>query len=171
MSLRYLGPWDPWTLGPLDLGTPGTWDSWTSSLLQHLLILLLTSSYFLLLSSFGRVWLLGGRGGVVTLEMRLTFILILNVVVEPWDLLLPSTFSSSSLLPPPPYSSHLLHPPPKPPPNSSYLLPKALRWLISSYMKRFQCYSAQKSFMGGGGGGGDIAIIASSSRSRSLIRD
>ena len=27
-----------------DLGTPGPWDSWTSSLLQHLLILLLTSS-------------------------------------------------------------------------------------------------------------------------------
>ena len=35
-------------------------------------------------------------------------------------------------------------------------------------MKRFQCYTAQKS---GGGGGGDIAIIATSSRSRSLIRD
>ena len=38
-------------------------------------------------------------------------------------------------------------------------------------MKRFQCYSAQKSFMvggGGSGGGGGIAIIASSSRSRSL---
>jgi len=37
-------------------------------------------------------------------------------------------------------------------------------------MKRFQCYSAQKSLVVGGGGG-DIAIIASSSRSRSLIRD
>ena len=36
-------------------------------------------------------------------------------------------------------------------------------------MKRFQCHSAQKSFLGGGGG--DIAIIATSSRSRSLIRD
>ena len=66
------------------------------------------------------------------------------------DLLLPSTFSSSNLLPPPSYSSKLLHPPPKPPPNSSYLLLKGLRWLISSYMKRFQCYSAQKSFMVGG---------------------
>ena len=32
-------------------------------------------------------------------------------------------------------------------------------------MKRFQCYSTQKSFMGGGGGGG-IAITATSSRSR-----
>ena len=84
-----------------------------------------------------------------------------------WDLLLPSTFSSSNLLPPPSYSSQLLLPPPKPPPNSSYLLLKGLRWLISSYMKRFQCYSAQKSFMVGGGGGGDIAIIATSSRSRS----
>ena len=35
-------------------------------------------------------------------------------------------------------------------------------------MKRFQCYSAKKSLVGGGGG---IAIIATSSRSRSLIRD
>ena len=43
--------------------------------------------------------------------------------------------------------------------------------LISSYMKRFQCYSAQKSFLVGGGGCGGIAIIATSSRSRSLIRD
>ena len=33
-------------------------------------------------------------------------------------------------------------------------------------MKRFQCYSAQKSLLGGGGN----AIIASSSRSRSLSR-
>ena len=71
--------------------------------------------------------------------------------MEPWDLLLPSTFSSSNLLPPPSYSSQLLHPPPKPPPNSSYHLLKGLRWLTSSYMKVFQCYSAQKSFMGGGG--------------------
>ena len=105
-----------------------------------------------------------GGGWVVTFEIRdgpLTFILI------PWDLLLPSTFSSSNLLPPPSYSSHLLHPPPKPPPNSSYLLKKGLRWLISSYKKRLLCYSAQKSFMGGG----DIAIIATSPRSRSLIRD
>ena len=30
-TLRYLGPWDPWTLGPLDLGTLGYSDSWTSS--------------------------------------------------------------------------------------------------------------------------------------------
>ena len=36
------------SLGPLDLGTLGPWDSWTSSLLQHLLILPLTSSYLLL---------------------------------------------------------------------------------------------------------------------------
>ena len=79
-------------------------------------------------------------------------------------------------------SSHLLLIPPSyftllpnlllTPPNSSYLLPKGLRWLISSYMKRFQCYSAQKSFLGGWVVVvGDIAIIATSSRSRSLIRD
>ena len=48
VSFRYLGPLDPWTLGPLDLETLGPWDSWTSSLLQHLLILPLTSSYLLL---------------------------------------------------------------------------------------------------------------------------
>ena len=48
VSLRYPGPWDPGTLGPLDLGTLGPWDSWTSFLLQHLLILPLTSSYLFL---------------------------------------------------------------------------------------------------------------------------
>ena len=36
---------------------------------------------------------------------------------------------------------------------------------LSSYMKRFQCYSTQKSFLVVVG---DIAIIATSSRSRSL---
>ena len=84
--------------------------------------------------------------------------------------------SSSILLPPPSYSSQLLHPPPKPPPNSSYILLKGPRWLISSYKKRFQCYSTQKSFLGGWRKRlytwrkrlCDIAIIASSSRSRSL---
>ena len=142
------GPWNPWTLGLLDLFPP------------HLLILPLISSYLLLslpptlLLWYGLVMGRWGEGGgwVVTLENEigdgpLTFILI------PWDLLLPSTFSSSNLLPPPSNSSQLLHPPPKPPPNSSYLLLKGLRWLISSYMKRFQCYSAQKSLVGGGGGG------------------
>ena len=74
-------------------------------------------------------------------------------------------------------SSHLLLIPPSyftllpnlllTPPNSSYLLPKDVRWLMSSYMKRFQCYSAQKRFLGGWVVV-DIAIIASSSRSRSL---
>ena len=37
-----------WSLGPLDLGTLGPWDSWTSALLQHLLIIPFTSSYLLL---------------------------------------------------------------------------------------------------------------------------
>ena len=163
MSLRYLGPWDPGTLGPLDLGTLGPWDSWTSSLLQHLLILPLTSSYLLLsLPPTLLLWYGLVRGGVSCdigeWDWRWTFDLYIDLKklwdgwVEPWDLLLPSTFSSSDLLPPPSYSSQLLLPPPKPPPNSSYLLLKGLRWLISSYMKRFQCYSAQKSFMGGGGG-------------------
>ena len=47
--------------------------------------------------------------------------------------------------------------------------PKVVRRLVSSYMKRFQCYSAQKSFMVVVVVGGDyIAIIATSSRSRSL---
>ena len=123
LVLGTLGPWDPWTLEPLDLGTLGPLPSANSG-------------------------------------NNLTFILI------PWDLLLPSAFSSSNLLPPPSHSSQLLLPPPKPPPNSSYPLLKGLRWLISSYMKRFQCYSAQKSFMVVVGG--DIAIIATSSRSRSL---
>ena len=151
MTLRYLGPWDLLTLG--------IWDSFTSSLFLYLLILPLTSSYlFLLLSSFGMVWLRGGVScDIGEWDWRWTFDLYIDLKkllggwVEPWDLLLPSTFSSSNLLPPPSYSSQLLHPPPKPPPNSSYLLLKGLRWLISSYMKRFQCYSAQKSLLGGGG--------------------
>ena len=67
VSLIYLGPWDPGTLGPLDLGTLGPWDSWTSSLLQRLLILPLTSSYLLLslpptlLLWYGLVGILGGQ--------------------------------------------------------------------------------------------------------------
>ena len=48
VSLRYLGPWDFGTLGPLDLGMLGPWDSWTSFLLQHFLILPHTSFYLLL---------------------------------------------------------------------------------------------------------------------------
>ena len=76
--------------------------------------------------------------------------------LEPFDLLFPYTCSSSNLLPPPSFSSQLLHPPAKPPPNSSYLLPKGLRWLMSSYMKRFQCDSAKKSFMVVVVVGGDI---------------
>ena len=39
-------------------------------------------------------------------------------------------------------------------------------WLLRSHVKIFQCYFTQKSFMVG-----DIAIIATSSRSRSLIWD
>ena len=155
LVLGTLGPWDPWTLEPLDLGTLGPLPSSNTS--SYFPLHPLTSSYlFLLISSLSTVWLWEG-GWVVTFEIRdgpLTFILI------PWDLLLPSTFSSSNLLPPPSYSSQLLHPPPKPPPNSSYLLLKGLRWLISSYMKRFQCYSVQKSFMVVVVGGG-IAILSS----------
>ena len=139
VTLRYLGP--------LDLGTPGPWDYWTMGLLDlfplqtppytssYILLPPPLSSYFFLpLSSFGMVW--GGESW----HWRL----------RSWDLLLPSTFSSSNFLPHPSYSSQLLHPPPKPPPNSSYLVLKGLRQLISSYKKRFQCYSAQKSFLGGG---------------------
>ena len=53
-----------WVWDILVLGTLGPCDSWTSSLLQHILIFPLhplTSSYpFLLLSFFGMVWLGGG---------------------------------------------------------------------------------------------------------------
>ena len=48
-----------WSLGPLDLGSSGPWDSWTFSLLQHLLILPHTSYYLLL--SLPLVWF--GYGG------------------------------------------------------------------------------------------------------------
>ena len=47
-SSYFMWVWDIWSLGPLDLRTLGPSDSWTSSLLQHLLILPLTSSYLLL---------------------------------------------------------------------------------------------------------------------------
>ena len=64
-----------WTLGPLDLGTLGPWDSWTSFLRQHLLILPLRSSYLLLslpptlLLWYGLVW--GGGHLVLTLEIEI----------------------------------------------------------------------------------------------------
>ena len=90
-----------------------------------------------------------------------------------------------------------LFPPPPPPHTYSYLLqthlsssscllltPPTSSWYIlawfgmvwSSYVRRFQCYSNQKSFLGGWHKRlytwhkrlCDIAIIASSSRSRSL---
>ena len=151
LVLWTLGPWDPWTLEPLDLGTLGPLPSSNTS--SYFPLHPLTSSY-----SPPLVWG-GGGGGVVTLENSIDLSIDLKKLLggwlEPWDLLLPSTLSSSNLLPPPSYSTQLLQPPPKPPPkpppNSSYLLPKGIRWLISSYMKRFQYYSAQKSFMVGGG--------------------
>ena len=126
-----------WSFGSWDLGTPGPWNPWTLGFLylfphpflsssntsSYFPLHPLTSSYlFLLLSSFGMLWL-----------WRWTFDLYIDLKklwvgwVEPWDLLLPSTFSSSNLLPPPSYSSQLPHTPPNPPPNSSYLLPKGLR--------------------------------------------
>ena len=131
MDLLWIWLWDIlvlWTLEPLDLQTQGM-----SIFLP--LPSSTTSSYFFLPPSswFGLVW---GGGCQMTSEFICEEILILF-------------HSSSNLLPPPSYSSQLLHPPPKPLPNSSYLLPKCLRWLMSSYMKRFQWYSAQKSFMGG----------------------
>ena len=155
LGLRTLGPLDPWTLEPLDLGNLGPLPSANTS--SYFPLDPLTSSYlFLLLSSFGMVWLGGGgRFDIGEWDWRWTFDLFIDLKklwdgwVESWDFLLPYTFSSSDLLPPTSYSSLLLLPPPKPPPNSSYLLLKGLRWLISSYMKRFQCYSAQKSFLGG----------------------
>ena len=117
MSLRYLrpldpgtmGPWDAATLGPLDLWTQGPWDSWTF-----------------------------------------------------WPF--PFTTSSYFLLPPPTSYSYIL----LPPSTLSYLLLSYIlwlwfglvwfglvgygrggdvRWLVSSYVKRFQCYSTQKSFV------------------------
>ena len=170
VSLRYLGPWHPGTLEPLDLGTLGPLPSSNTS--SYFPLHPLTSSYlFLLLSSFGIVWLWGGGGWVVTLEDEigdwlLTFTLILkSCCVGGWisgtsSILLHSLTLTSShiLLIPPTYSILLpnLHPPPKSPPNSSYLLPKSPRWLISSYKKRFQCYSAPKSFLGGWVSGGDM---------------
>ena len=130
-------PWDPGTLEPLDLWTIGPWDSWTSSLL-----LLLIASCYLLLSLLPTllllyIWVMGGVScDIGEWDWRWTC-----------DIYIDLKKSSSNHLPPPSYSSQLLHPPP----NSSYLLPMGLRWLISSYMKRFQCYSAQKSFTVGDG--------------------
>ena len=141
MVLGTLGPWDLWTLGP--------WDSWTSSLHQHLLILPLRSSYLLLsLPPTLLLWygLVRGGGELWHWRMRLE---MESFGMGEWN---PGT-SSFHLhsLPPPSYSSQLLLPPPKPLPNSSYFLPKGVWWVRSSYMKIFQCYSAQKSFLGSGG--------------------
>ena len=168
------------TLGPLDLGTLGPWDSWTSSLLQHLLILPLTSSY--LLQSLPPTLLLwnglvmGGGLWVVTLEDEigdgpLTFILILKSCwVGRWNpgtssfLLysLPLT-SSHHLLIPPSYSTLL--------PNLPITPPTSSRRISDDYWvhtwRDFNLIVLRKVFWWVG----DIAIIASSSRSRSLIRD
>ena len=58
VSLRYPGPWAPWTLGPLDLGPLPSANTSSYFPLDPL-----TSSYlFLLLSSFGMVWLWGEGG-------------------------------------------------------------------------------------------------------------
>ena len=100
-----------WLWNILVLGTPNPWntgDSWTSSLLQHLLILPihpLSSSYLLLLlSSFGMVWLWGGGCCDIENEIEdgpLTFILILKSCgVGGWT-------SSHLLLIPPSYSTLL----------------------------------------------------------------
>ena len=113
VSLRYPGPWDLGTLGPLPSAN-------TSS---YFPLDPLTSSYlFLLLSSFGMVWL--GGGWVVTLENEtgdgpLTFILILKSCgMGEWN---PGT--SSFLLHSLPLTSfHLL----LIPPSYSSLLPNLL---------------------------------------------
>ena len=57
VSLRYLGPWDPWTLGLLDLCPPPT-PSYNS--LYILLPPPISSFYSPPLVWFGMVWLWGG---------------------------------------------------------------------------------------------------------------
>ena len=124
-------------------------------------VMLPFTSCYLLLSLPPTLLLLVWGGGVVTWEDEirdgpLTFILILKSCGVGWWSPWPSSLLLHSL---PLTCSHLLLIPSSystflpilllTPLNSSYLLPKDLRWLISSYMKRFQCYSAQKSFMGG----------------------
>ena len=121
--LRYLGPWDLGTYSP-----PLVWFGYGGEGVSC------------------NIWEWDWRW---TIDLYIDLIKLWGGWVEPWDLLLPSTFYSSNLLPPPCYFSQLLHLPPKPPANSSYLLPKDLRWLISWYMKRLKCKSAQKSFLGG----------------------
>ena len=159
--------WSFGTLGPLDLGTLRHRHSWTSSscnTFTYFPLHLFTSSVlFHLLFSFSMVLIWGG--GVVTLENEIRWTIDLYIdlkklcsgYVESWDLLLLILPRYSTLLP-----NLLLTPL-----NSSYLLPKGLRWLISSYKMKFQCYSAQKSFMVVVGG---IAIIATRSRSLRDLR-
>ena len=73
-----------WSFRHLELGTLGPLDSWTSSLLKHLIILFplhpFTSSYlFLLLSSFDMVWLWGRGVSCDIGDWRLTFDLYIDV--------------------------------------------------------------------------------------------
>ena len=159
--------WSFGTLGPLDLGTLRHRHSWTSSscnTFTYFSLHLFTSSVlFQLLFSFSMVLIWGG--GVVTLENEIRWTIDLYIdlkklcsgYVESWDLLLLILPRYSTLLP------NLLLTPPK----SSYLLLKGLRWLIRSYMKTFQSYSAQKNYLDRGGG---IVIIAWTSKSR-FLRD
>ena len=99
VTLRYLGPWDPWTLWPLDLGTPtlGLSDFGTSSQPQpphtySYLLLSLPTSFYLFLPPptfsymvwFGKVWFgIGGEGGlsfdIRDWDMRWTYDLYIDV--------------------------------------------------------------------------------------------
>ena len=115
VSLRYPSPLDPGTLGPLDLGTLGPWDSWTSSLLQHLLIIPLTSSYLLLsLPPTLLLWYGLVMGELWNLTMRLE--------MDLWPLYWFPGTSSFLLHSLPLISSHLL----LIPPSYSILLPNLL---------------------------------------------
>ena len=104
-----------------------SWTNWNKVCqVDYVHLLTLTFSYlFLLLSSFGMVWFRGGWGELWhwrwTFDLHIDLMKLWGGWVEPWDLLLPSTFFSSNLLPPPSippsYSSqtstYLLLPPPE----------------------------------------------------------
>ena len=110
-----------WSLGPLNLGTLGPLDSWTPSLLQHFLILPLTSSYLLLsLPPTLLLWygLVMGGGGVVNFEDEIGDGPLKSCGVGGWN---PGT-SSFFLHSIPLSSSHLL----LIPPSYSTLLPNLL---------------------------------------------
>ena len=71
VTLRYLDPFDPETMGPWDAWTFWPFDLGTSSFLHHLLLYVPPTFSYLLLHWLGMVWVCYGRWGMVGWDNQL----------------------------------------------------------------------------------------------------